>query len=162
MYEGWVMVMIVGFMVGVIIVFLILVGLVMFDKCDYKYMVFGVMLGVLMILIGVFILSVLIMVINFDVCKIIFIISDLIYEFMISYFKIILNLFLFLLFVVLLVVGLYFLSDLMIKGFMWFGCIMDVGIKLVFVFFIVEIFMGLFFYLFGSWGFYLIMVDKVD
>jgi ethanolamine transporter len=76
--------------------------------------------------------------------------------------KIILNLSPLLLFVVLLAVGLYFLPDLMIKGFMWFGRIMDAGIKLVLVFSIVEIFTGLFSHLFGSWGFHPIMADKAD
>lgn len=161
-YEGWVMAMIVGFMAGATIVFSIPVGLAMLDKRDHKYMALGVMSGVLTIPIGAFISSVLIMVTNSDVRKIISTTSDSTYEFTISYLKIILNLSPLLLFVVLLAVGLYFLPDLMIKGFMWFGRIMDAGIKLVLVFSIVEIFTGLFSHLFGSWGFHPIMADKAD
>ncbi|MDA6082955.1 ethanolamine utilization protein EutH, partial [Escherichia coli] len=52
--------------------------------------------------------------------------------------------------------------DLMINGFMWFGRILDAGIKLVLVFSIVEIFTGLFTTVFGGWGFHLIMADSED
>jgi ethanolamine transporter len=76
--------------------------------------------------------------------------------------KIALNLSPLLIFVVLLALGLYFLPDLMIKGFMWFGKILDAAIKLVLVFSIVEIFTGLFSNVLGAWGFHPIMADKAD
>jgi ethanolamine transporter len=159
-YEGWIMAMIVGFMAGATIVFSIPMGLAMLDKRDHKYMALGVMSGVLTIPIGVFISSVLITLTNSKVRNVISTTSNSTYEFTISYIKIFLNLSPLIIFVILIALGLYFLPDLMIKGFMWFGRILDAGIKLVLVFSIVEIFTGLFSQVFGSWGFDPIMADE--
>ncbi|PLS17301.1 ethanolamine utilization protein EutH [Bacillus sp. M6-12] len=161
-YEGWIMAMIVGFMAGATIVFSIPMGLAMLDKRDHKYMALGFMSGVLTIPIGAFISSVLILMTNSKVRDEISTTADSTYEFVYSYGKILLNLSPLLLFVIVIALGLYFMPDLMIKGFMWFGRIMDAGIKLVLVFSIVEIFTGLFSTVFGSWGFHPIMADKED
>ncbi|MEJ9228664.1 ethanolamine utilization protein EutH [Peribacillus butanolivorans] len=161
-YEGWIMAMIVGFMSGATIVFSIPMGLAMLEKRDHKYMALGVMSGILTIPIGAFISSVLVVATNSKVREVISTNADSTYEFTLSYLKIVLNLSPLLIFVVLLALGLYFLPDMMIKGFMWFGRIMDAGIKLVLVFSIVEIFTGLFTKVFGAWGFHPIMADKAD
>ncbi|MGS2778060.1 ethanolamine utilization protein EutH [Robertmurraya sp. GLU-23] len=161
-YEGWIMAMIVGFMAGATIVFSIPMGLAMLDKRDHKYMALGVMSGILTIPIGAFISSVLVVVTNSKIRDAISTTTDSTYEFTISYLKIFANLSPLIIFVVVLAAGLYFLPDVMIKGFMWFGRIMDAGIKLVLVFSIVEIFTGLFSKLFGSWGFHPIMADADD
>lgn len=161
-YEGWIMAMIVGFMAGATIVFSIPMGLAMLDKRDHKYMALGVMSGILTIPIGAFISSVLVVVTNSKIRDVISTTTDSSYEFTISYLKIFANLSPLIIFVVVLAAGLYFLPDVMIKGFMWFGRIMDAGIKLVLVFSIVEIFTGLFSKLFGSWGFHPIMADADD
>jgi ethanolamine transporter len=161
-YEGWIMAMIVGFMAGATIVFSIPMGLAMLDKRDHKYMALGVMSGILTIPIGAFISSVLVVVTNSKIRDAISTTTDSNYEFTISYLKIFSNLSPLIIFVVVLAAGLYFLPDVMIKGFMWFGRIMDAGIKLVLVFSIVEIFTGLFSKLFGSWGFHPIMADADD
>ncbi|SHS89985.1 ethanolamine utilization protein EutH [Mycobacteroides abscessus subsp. abscessus] len=161
-YEGWIMAMIVGFMAGATIVFSIPMGLAMLDKRDHKYMALGVMSGILTIPIGAFISSVLVVVTNSKIRDVISTSTDSSYEFTISYLKIFANLSPLIIFVLILAAGLYFLPDVMIKGFMWFGRIMDAGIKLVLVFSIVEIFTGLFSKLFGSWGFHPIMADADD
>ncbi|WP_028783842.1 ethanolamine utilization protein EutH [Thalassobacillus devorans] len=161
-YEGWIMALIVGFMAGATIVFSIPMGLAMLDKRDHKYMALGVMSGILTIPIGVFIASVLITITNTKVRDIISTNTESTYEFAISYLKIFSNLTPLIVFVVLLALGLYFLPDMMIKGFMWFGRVMDAGIKLVLVFSIVEIFTGLFTNVFGGWGFDPIMADSED
>ncbi|MFG6114786.1 ethanolamine utilization protein EutH [Halobacillus sp. MO56] len=161
-YEGWIMALIVGFMAGATIVFSIPMGLAMLDKRDHKYMALGVMSGILTIPIGVFIASVLITLTNTKVRDIISTNTESTYEFAISYLKIFSNLTPLIVFVVLLALGLYFLPDMMIKGFMWFGRMMDAGIKLVLVFSIVEIFTGLFTNVFGGWGFDPIMADGED
>ncbi len=161
-YEGWIMAMIVGFMAGATIVFSIPMGLAMLDKRDHKYMALGVMSGILTIPIGAFISSVLVVVTNSKIRDAISTTTDSTYDFTISYLKIFANLSPLIIFVVVLAAGLYFLPDVMIKGFMWFGRIMDAGIKLVLVFSIVEIFTGLFSKLFGSWGFHPIMADAED
>ncbi|WP_066054197.1 ethanolamine utilization protein EutH [Robertmurraya korlensis] len=161
-YEGWIMAMIVGFMAGATIVFSIPMGLAMLDKRDHKYMALGVMSGILTIPIGAFISSVLVVITNSKIRDAISTTTDSTYEFTISYLEIFANLSPLIIFVVVLAAGLYFLPDVMIKGFMWFGRIMDAGIKLVLVFSIVEIFTGLFSKVFGSWGFHPIMADADD
>src|SRR5690606_13343643 len=67
-----------------------------------------------------------------------------------------------LVFVVALALGLRFLPDLMIKGFIIFGRTMDAGIKLVLVFSIVEYFTGFFTLILGGWGFDPIIADAED
>ena len=161
-YEGWVMAMMVGFMAGATIVFSIPMGLAMLDKRDHKYMALGVMSGVLTIPIGAFISSSLAVLTNSKIRDVISTTTESNHEFVISYVKILLNLTPLVIFVVIIALGLYFLPDLMIKLFMWFGRILDAGIKLVLVFSIVEIFTGLFTKIFGSWGFHPIMADKAD
>ncbi|MFJ5759924.1 ethanolamine utilization protein EutH [Neobacillus sp. NPDC093182] len=160
--EGWIMAMIVGFMAGATIVFSIPMGLAMLDKRDHKYMALGVMAGVLTIPIGALISSTIIALSNSKVRDFISTSGEAKYQFALGYGQIMLNLSPLLLFVVVIALGLYFLPDLMINAFMWFGRILDAGIKLVLVFSIVEIFTGLFSTVFGSWGFHPIMADQED
>ncbi|ASN04337.1 ethanolamine utilization protein EutH [Virgibacillus necropolis] len=161
-YEGWTMALIVGFMAGATIVFSIPMGLAMLDKRDHKYMALGIMSGILTIPIGVLISSVIITLTNAKIRDVISTTTESTYEFTMSYLQIFINLTPLFVFVVILALGLYFLPDLMVKGFMWFGTIVDAGIKLVLVFSIVEIFTGLFSTVFGTWGFDPIMADKED
>ncbi|MEK5443456.1 ethanolamine utilization protein EutH [Fredinandcohnia sp. FSL W7-1320] len=160
--EGWIMAMIVGFMAGATIVFSIPMGLAMLDKRDHKYMALGVMAGVLTIPIGALISSTIIVFTNSTVRDFISTSGEAKYQFALGYGQILLNLSPLLIFVVLIAAGLYFLPDLMIKGFMLFGRLMDAAIKLVLVFSIVEIFTGLFSTVFGAWGFDPIMADADD
>ncbi|RWR13526.1 ethanolamine utilization protein EutH [Siminovitchia fortis] len=161
-YEGWIMAMIVGYMAGATIVFSIPLGLPMLDKRDHKYMALGIMSGLLTIPIGAFISSVIIVLSNAKIRTIIDTSADSTYEFTLSYLSILVNLLPLFIFVVIIALGLYFFSDLMIKGFMIFGKLLDISIKIVLVFSIVEIFTGLFSTLFGSWGFDPIMADGKD
>lgn len=156
------MAMIVGFMAGATIVFSIPMGLAMLDKRDHKYMALGVMSGVLTIPIGALISSTIIAFSNSNVRDFISTSGEAKFQFALGYGQILLNLSPLLIFVVLIAVGLYFLPDLMINGFMWFGRILDAAIKLVLVFSIVEIFTGLFSTVFGGWGFHPIMADEAD
>ncbi|MEH7885386.1 ethanolamine utilization protein EutH [Bacillus sp. JJ1609] len=160
--EGWIMAMIVGFMAGATIVFSIPMGLAMLDKRDHKYMALGVMAGILSIPFGALISSIIIMFTNSEVRDFIATTGDANYVFNLGLTQILLNLLPLLIFVVAIALGLYFLPDLMIKAFMWFGRILDAAIKLVLVFSIVEIFTGLFSTVFGAWGFHPIMADKED
>lgn len=161
-YEGWIMALIVGFMAGATIVFSIPMGLAMLDKRDHKYLALGVMSGILTIPIGAFISSVIIVFTNSQVRDVINTSGEATHLFTISIGQIFLNLLPLFIFVILLALGLYFLPDLMIKGFMWFGRFLDAGIKLVLVFSIVEYFTGVFSAIFGSWGFDPIMADASD
>ncbi|EIT86757.1 ethanolamine utilization protein EutH [Fictibacillus macauensis ZFHKF-1] len=160
--ESWIMAMTVGFISGATIVFSIPVGLAMLDKRDHKYMALGVMSGVLTIPIGVFIASVTMMLMNANVRGVISTGGEGSYQLSLTLGQILLNLSPLIIFVVVLALGLKFYPDVMIKGFMWFGKLMDAGIKLVLVFAIVEYFTGAFSALFGSWGFDPIIADKKD
>lgn len=161
-YEGWIMALIVGFMAGATIVFSIPMGLAMLDKRDHKFMALGIMSGLLTIPIGVLISSIIITLTNSNVRDVVSTNTESTYEFTLSYMQIFMNLTPLLIFVVILAAGLYFLPDIMIKGFMWFGAILDAAIKLVLVFSIVEIFTGVFTTVFGAWGFDPIMADADD
>src|SRR5690606_10502272 len=122
----------------------------------------GVMSGVLTIPIGAFISSVIIAVSSSSFRDFISTSGEAKYQFALGLGQILLNLSPLLIFVVLIALGLYFLPDLMINGFMWFGRIYDAGIQLVLVLRIVEIFTGLFTTVFGSCGFHPIMADAED
>lgn len=161
-YEGWIMAMIVGFMAGATIVFTIPLGLPMLDKRDHKFMALGIMSGLLTIPVGALIASVIIVLTNVDIRTTIDTTSASAYEFTLSYAQILINLLPLFIFVIIIALGLYFFSDLMIKGFMIFGKLLDISIKLVLVFSIVEIFTGLFSTVFGAWGFDPIMADGKD
>ncbi|WP_088032067.1 ethanolamine utilization protein EutH [Evansella clarkii] len=160
--EGWIMALIVGLMAGATIVFSIPMGLAMLDKRDHKYMALGVMAGLLTIPVGVFISSVIITITNSNVRDVISTNADSTYQMTLTYAAIFSNLIPLLIFVVILAAGLYFLPDLMIKAFMWFGRLLDAAIKIVLVFSIVEIFTGVFTGVFGTWGFDPIMADADD
>ncbi|SDG79645.1 ethanolamine transporter [Aneurinibacillus thermoaerophilus] len=157
--ESWIMAMITGYMAGATIVFSIPMGLAMLDKRDHKYMALGVMSGILTVPIGVFISSLLIVLSDAKVRKIIATDGEATYQLALSFGQIFLNLGPLVIFVVLIALGLRFLPDMMIKGFIWFGRIMDAFIKLVLVFSIVEYFTGVFTKLLGSWGFDPIIAD---
>ena len=88
--------------------------------------------------------------------------SDPTHVFTISIIQILINLAPLFVFVILIALGLKFLPNMMINGFMIFGRVLDAGIKLVLVFSIVEIFTGLFTTIFGAWGFDPIMADAED
>lgn len=161
-YEGWIMALIVGFMAGATIVFSIPMGLAMLDKRDHKYLALGIMSGILTVPIGAFISTAIIAFSNSQVRDVINTSGEATYIFSITFGQIFLNLLPLFIFVVILALGLYFLPDIMIKLFMWFGRFLDAGIKLVLVFSIVEYFTGVFSKIFGSWGFDPIMADASD
>ncbi|WP_145453325.1 ethanolamine utilization protein EutH, partial [Staphylococcus epidermidis] len=84
------------------------------DKRDHKYMALGIMSGLLTIPIGAFISSVIIVLSNAKIRTIIDTSADSTYEFTLSYLSILVNLLPLFIFVVIIALGLYFFSDLMI------------------------------------------------
>mgnify|MGYP001175244167 CR=1 FL=1 len=160
--ESWIMAMVTGFMAGATIVFSIPVGLAMLDRRDHKYMALGIMSGILTVPIGVLITSSILALTNARVRETVTTEGEAGYQLALSFATIFANLLPLIVIVVLIALGLRFLPDAMIKGFMWFGRIMDAGLKLVLVFSIVEYFTGAFSALFGSWGFDPIIADADD
>lgn len=160
--ESWIMAMITGYMAGATIVFSIPVGLSMLDKKDHKYMALGVMSGLLTIPIGVFISSAILALTNAQVRGIISTDAEATYQLALSFGQIFANLIPLIIICVALALGLHFIPDAMIKGFMIFGRGMDALIKLIVVLAIVEYFTGVFSTLLGSWGFNPIIADTED
>jgi ethanolamine transporter len=160
--ESWIMAMITGFMAGATIVFSIPVGLSMLDKKDHKYMALGVMSGILTVPIGVFITSAILSVTNAMVRGSISTDAPSDYQLALSFVQIFQNLVPLIIICVLLAVGLYLKPNMMIKGFMIFGRVMDATLKIVLVFSIVEYFTGFFTTILGSWGFDPIIADTED
>lgn len=160
--ESWIMAMITGYMAGATIVFSIPVGLAMLEKKDHKYMALGVMSGILTVPIGIFVTSLIVALTNTKVRDIISTDAEATYQLALSFGTIFLNLIPLIIICVAIAIGLRFVPDTMIKGFMWFGKIMDTGIKIVLVFSIVEYFTGAFSIIFGAWGFDPIIADSID
>jgi ethanolamine transporter len=160
--DSWIMAMTIGFMAGATIVFSIPVGLTMLEKRDHKYMALGVMSGILSVPIGVFITSLIMKLSNTQVREHVSTNAKSTYIFGPDFGTILLNLTPLIIVVVLIALGLRLIPDKMIKGFMIFGRTMDILIKLVLVFSIVEYFTGIFSKMFGAWGFDPIIADSKD
>lgn len=160
--EAWVIATVVGYMAGATIVFSIPVGLAMLQKRDHKYMALGIMSGILTVPVGVLIAGAVIALSNTRVREVISADAPADLALTLGFDDLIVNLVPLLIFCALIAAGLRFLPDLMIRGFMGFGRIMDIGIKLVLALSIVEYFTGAFTTLFGAWGFDGIIADEAD
>ena len=151
--DGWIMALVVGYMAGATIIFSIPVGLAMLAKRDHKYMALGIMSGVLSIPVGVFITCALLAFSGLSVRPDIATSGDATHQIGLTLGVILTNLLPLIIFCVAIALGLRFIPDAMIKGFLWFGKIMNAGITLVLAFSIVEYFTGIFTTVFGAWGF---------
>jgi len=160
--DAWLIAAIVSFMSGATIIFSIPVGLAMLDKADHKYMALGIMSGILSVPIGVFIAAGLIAIAGLDIRPDVSTTSEATHQVALGLGEILRNLVPLIAFCVAIALGLRFIPDAMIKGFLWFGRIMYAGITLVLVFSIVEYFTGFFSTMFGSWGFDPIIADEQD
>lgn len=160
--DAWLMAAIVGYMAGATIIFSIPVGLAMLDKADHKYMALGIMSGILSVPIGVFIACAIMSLAGLSVRPGIDTSSAATHQFAMSLGDILRNLLPLIVFCVAIALGLRFIPDAMIKGFLWFGRVMYGGITLVLAFSIVEYFTGFFSSLFGVWGFDPIIADEED
>ncbi|MFO0966932.1 MAG: ethanolamine utilization protein EutH [Gemmataceae bacterium] len=149
--ESWIMAMMAGYMAGATIVFSIPVGLAMLQKRDHKYMALGVMSGLLSIPLGVGIASALLVLLQPDVRV------DAATQATaatatlgLTWGTLLLNLLPLAILVSALALGLRLFPDAMIRGFMAFGRGLDIILKLVLAFSIVQYFT----HIFGDyWGF---------
>ena len=160
--EGWIMAMVTGYMAGATIVFTIPVALKMLEVSDRKYLALGVMSGLLAIPIGVLTASALIAVSNpmiRDYCSTN---AEATYQLALQWATIGANLIPFIIFCVVLALGLKFKPDAMIKGFIVFGRAMEAALKLIFVLVVIEYFTGIFTTIFGGFGFEPIIASEGD
>jgi ethanolamine transporter len=160
--DAWIVATVVGYMAGATIIFSIPVGLAMLAKSDHKYMALGIMSGILSVPIGVFIACALIALAGLEVRPDISTTGEATYQVALTMAEILRNLLPLIVFCIAIALGLRFVPDAMITGFLWFGRIMYAGITLVLVFSIVEYFTGLFSSVFGGWGFDPIIADEAD
>ncbi|WP_099331784.1 ethanolamine utilization protein EutH [Actinomyces minihominis] len=160
--EGWIMAMMTGYMAGATIVFTIPVALKMLVKKDRKFLALGVMSGLLAIPVGVLVSSSIIAFSNPLIREGISTNADARYQLALGFGEIFLNLVPLLIVCVALALGLKFAPDVMIKGFIVFGKVLEAALKIVFVLVVVEYFTGVFSKIFGSFGFDPIIADDVD
>ena len=144
-HETWIMAMMTGYMAGATIVFSIPVGLAMLDKKDHPYMALGVLSGILSIPIGVFISCTLLWLWPPSIRPEVATAGAANYQLALGFTQILVNLAPLAIIVTLIALGLHFVPGRMIQGFMIFGRIMDIGIKLVVVSCIVEYFTTIFY-----------------
>jgi len=167
-HETWIMAMMTGYMAGATIVFSIPVGLAMLDKRDHPYMALGMLSGILSIPIGVFISCALLWLLHPSIRPEVATAGAASYPLSLDLPMIVLNLAPLTIIVLLIALGLHFVPQRMIQGFLIFGRIIDGGIKLVVVSCIVEYFTTIFYgqgafrFLFGWWGFAPIIADEAD
>jgi ethanolamine transporter len=167
-HEIWIMAMLTGYMAGATIVFSIPVGLALLEKKDHPYMALGVLSGILSVPIGVLISAVLLWLAAPSIRPVVATDGEATYQLCLTLPMILLNLAPLAIIVALIALGLHFVPNRMIQGFMVFGRIMDIGIKLVVVSCIVEYFTTIFYgkgafsFLFGWWGFDPIIADQRD
>ena len=160
--ESWIMAMVTGTMAGATIVFSIPVGLSMLEKKDHKYMALGIMSGILSIPFGVLVTSIILLINQPLIRGSIATNTESLYPIALSMGTLFGNLLPLIIFVSLLAFGLKIIPNMMIRGFMVFGRLMDVAIKIILVFSIVEYFTGFFRKIMGKWGFDPIIADKED
>lgn len=160
--DDWLMAMVVGYMAGATIVFSIPVGLAMLDKNDHKYMGLGIMSGILSVPVGVFITSVLMTLSGLEVREVISTSAEATHVYGLAIGAILVNLMPLIVFCVAIALGLRFVPDIMVTGFLWFGKILYGAITIVLVFSIVEYFTGFFSMVLGGWGFDPIIADEED
>lgn len=160
--DVWIMAMVAGYMAGATLVFSIPVGLAMLEKVDHKYMALGIMSGILTVPIGVLITVAILAVSRANVRSEVSTESASDHAFAMDIGTMASNLAPLTIVVVAIALGLKFRPQMMITGFIWFGKLLDAGLKLVLAFAIVEYFTGFFSWLLGSWGFDPIIADEVD
>src|SRR5690625_5326851 len=107
-------------------------------------MALGVMAGILTIPIGVLVACFIIAISKPEIREIVSTNDPSLYLLILSFSEILITLIPLIIFVVLLAVGLRIYPNIMIKGFLFYGKVLDTGIKLVLVFSIVEYFTGFF------------------
>lgn len=158
--EGWIMAMMTGYMAGATIVFTIPVALKMLQRSDCKYLALGVMSGLLAIPIGVFASSAIIAISNPVIREVVSTNAAATYQLALTWSQIFANLLPLILICTALALGLLLKPDMMIKGFIIFGRVMEGALKIVFVLVVIEYFTGFFTTVFGGFGFDPIVADE--
>lgn len=160
--EAWIMAMVVGYTAGATIVFSIPVGLTLLEKRDHPYLALGVMSGILSVPVAVGVTAGLLMLLGAPVRAVVDTRAAATYTLAFTPAVILRNLLPLLIFVGTLALGLARWPALMIRGFMIFGRVMDVTVRMVLAASIVEYFTQVFSTTLGWWGFDPIIADAKE
>lgn len=160
--ESWIISSFNGFLLGPHVVFTIPVALAMIPKKDHRYLALGMMAGLITIPIALVVGLGTIVFTQPLIRSTIATGTPADYRLVMSFAEILRDLFPLTLIVALIVAGLRFVPDLMVRGFMLFGRLADAAIKLVLGACIIEYFTGGFSHLFGRWPFDPLVADKAN
>jgi len=160
--ETWIIASFNGFLLGPQIVFTIPVALAMLPKRDHRYLALGMMAGLITIPIALFVGLGLIVLTDPMIRPAVATGIAATQQLEMNWNQIVRNLLPLVLIVSLIVAGLRFLPNLMVRMFMIFGRCTDAAIKLVFGACVVEYFTGGFGRVFGRWPFDPLMADNAN
>ncbi len=160
-HSAWILAFAASFTAGSTIIFTIPVGLAMLKQRDHKYMALGVMAGLLAIPFAVFVMALVLQTAGTPLRADVSTSAESTRPFDMPISQILLNLVPIVVFVVLLALGLRFLTRLMVKAFIVFGRGMDAAIKIALALAIVQYFTGVFDF-FGEWPLAPFIADADD
>jgi ethanolamine transporter len=160
-HSAWILAFAVSFTAGSTIIFTIPVGLAMLRQRDHKYMALGVMAGLLAIPFAVFIVALLLQTTGTPLREDVSTASESTHPFDMPISEILVNLVPIAVFVVLLALGLRYLTAFMVKAFIVFGRGLDAVIKLALALAVVQYFTGVF-DVFGEWPLAPFIADEQD
>lgn len=160
--EHWIIASFNGFLLGPHVVFTIPVALAMLPKRDHRYLALGMMAGLITIPLALFFGLGIAALTHPMIRPIVATDAERTYRLAITFTQIAHDLIPLTIIVAAIVLGLRFVPDLMVKGFMIFGRIADAAIKLILGACIIEYFTGVFRFLFGSWPFDPLLADKAN
>lgn len=160
--DLWITAMLVGYTSGATIVYLIPVGLTMLERKDHKYLALGAMAGLISIPFAVLVSLLVITATELPVRDIVSTNSEALYFLGLGFVDMLKLLAPLFVFCFLLAAGLRYKPQMMVRGFLIFGKIMDAFIKIVLALCIVEHFTKVFSTLFGGWGFDPMFADEKE
>ena len=160
--NGWIMAMMVGFTAGATIVYIIPVGLAMLDVRDHKFMALGIMSGILTVPLAMLITTTILAASGTLVRSESSTAAESTHRFDPGVSSVIANAIPLIVIVGSIALLLYLKPNLMIKGFMIFGRLLDSAIKIILALSIVEYFTGFISDVFGAWGFDPMIADADD
>jgi len=149
--DIWITASLVGYTSGATIVYLIPVGLTMLAPKEHKYLALGAMAGLISIPFGVLAALVITTMSNLPIRDIISTNSQSLHYIALDFIDMLQLLAPLFVFCFLLAAGLKFFPNVMVKGFLVFGKIIDAFIKMILAFTVVEYFTGFFSLIFGGW-----------
>lgn len=160
--ETWIMALIVGYMAAPVISFNIPIGLAILDKKDYRYLALGAMSGIIAIPFGVLTTCLILFWTSPPIRTTFTTIGPATYQLAFELSTIFINLIPLVIFCILLALGLRYIPDKMIKGFIVYGKVLMSALKLIVAFSIVEYYTGFFTMILGGWGFSPLLADDQE